>query len=227
MFDPTPNDPKLYELYGYWRTSATYRVRVALKLKGLDYREHFVDIDKGEQRSPEFLRINPLGGLPAFIEPGHPPLTQSLAILEFIEEAHPAHPLMPTDPHGRARVRSLCGMLAADTHPFVTPRVRKYLSAQPGFDDAAWRAWQINWFTTGLQAVESRLAHDDQTGAYCHGNAITLADIVLCSIPAVTQVFKITVPDIPTINRIVALCNTTDAFAEADPYKQHGAPKHT
>ncbi len=213
-----------YELFAFWRTSATYRVRVAMKMKGLTAHEHIIDLDRGDQREAGFLAINPMGAIPALIEAGHPPLTQSLAILEFLDETAPTPPLLPTDPHGRARVRSIAAMLAADTHPFVTPRVRRYLQSKGGFDDAAWRAWQIQWFTTGLQAVEQRLASEAQTGAFCHGDQVTLADIVLASIPAVMQVFKIEVAGTPTVDRIVALCNTLDAFAESAPHRQVGAP---
>ena len=145
------------ELFAYWRTSATFRVRVALNLKGLAATERFIDVDAGEHRSEAYLRINPLGAVPALVEGGQPPLTQSLAILEFLEELKPEPALLPRDLHGRARVRSLAGMLASDTHPLVTPRVRKYLSTNAGFDDAAVRAWMRHWFSTGLAAVEQRL----------------------------------------------------------------------
>jgi maleylacetoacetate isomerase len=213
-----------FELYGFWRSSATFRVRVALALKGLTARQHVVNLDAGEQRSAAFLGINPLGGLPVLIAPGQPPLTQSLAILEFLDETHPAPPLLPADPFGRARVRALAAMLTADTHPLITPRIRKYLTATGGFDDAAFRAWQINWFGTGLAAVERQLAGHPATGLFCHGDQVTIADICLSSIIAVMRVFKITVPDTPTIDRIVARCDALDAFAKADPMKQQGAP---
>ena len=213
------------ELYGFWRTSATYRVRAALNLKGLTAHERNVDLDAGAQLSPEFLAINPLGAIPALVQAGHPPLTQSLAILEFLDEIHPSPPLLPADAHGRARVRSLAAMLAADTHPLVTPRVRKYLQTKGGFDDAAVRAWMVHWFSTGLAAVEQRLASEAATGAFCHGDAVTIADICLCSITAMLRVFKITVADIPTIGRITAHCEALDAFAKADPVRQAGAPK--
>jgi maleylacetoacetate isomerase len=216
--------PAALELYAFWRTSATYRVRVALSLKGLSATEHIVDLDAGEQRSPEFLKINPLAAIPALIEQGHPPLTQSLAILEFLDEIAPTPPLLPADPHGRARVRSIAAMLAADTHPLITPRVKKYLTSSGGFDDAAWRAWQIHWFTTGLTAVEQRLAAEAQTGAFCHGDAVTMADICLASIIAVMRVFKIEVAGIPTVERIVARCEAMPAFANAAPSRQVGAP---
>lgn len=218
-----PDQPKL-DLYIYWRTSAGYRVRVALNLKGLKATEHFIDIDKGENREPAFLAINPLGAVPALLADGNPPITQSLAILEYLDEIAPTPPLLPTDPLGRARVRSLCSMLAADTHPLITPRIRKYLAAEAKFDPAQWKAWQTNWFTTGLQAVEHRLASEAATGTHCHGNTITMADITLASIPAVMKVFGIVVPNIPTIDRIVAQCLENPAFAAADPLKQTGAP---
>ncbi|KQW37574.1 maleylacetoacetate isomerase [Rhizobacter sp. Root404] len=222
-------DTARFELFSYWRTSATYRVRVAFNLKGIQPQEHNVDLDAGEQRGAAFLKINPMGAIPALVDhaPGASttPLTQSLAILEFIDEIHPAPPLLPADPHGRARVRSIAAMLAADTHPLVTPRVRKVLTTSGGFDDAAWRAWQIHWFTTGLQALEQRLAGDPQTGTFCHGDTPTLADICLASIIVVMRVFKIEVAGIPTVLRIMAACEALDAFAKADPMRQVGAPR--
>lgn len=213
-----------FELYAFWRTSATFRVRVALAMKGMNTHEHFVNMDAGEQRSPAYLAINPLGALPTLVEPGHAPITQSLAILEFLEETQPLPPLLPGDRHGRARVRSIAGMLAADTHPLITPRVRKYLSTSAGFDDEAWRAWQTHWFGTGLHAVEQRLASESATGTFCHGDQATMADICLASVVAVMRVLNITVPDTPTIDRIMARCDALETFARAQPNCQVGAP---
>ena len=218
-----------FELFSFWRTSATYRVRVAFNLKGVSPRERDVNIDAGEQRSEAFLEINPMGAIPALIDHGagesHTPLTQSLAILEFIDESFPTPPLLPSDAHGRARVRSLAALLAADTHPMITPRVKKYLMTSGGFDDAAWRAWQIHWFTTGLQAFEQRLVNEPGTGRFCHGETPTIADICLGSVVAVMRVFKIDVPAIPTVLRIMAACEELEAFAKADPQRQVGAPQ--
>lgn len=213
-----------FELYSYWRTSATYRVRVALNLKGLQAHERFVNVDAGEHRSEEFLRINPLAAIPALLVSGHKPLTQSLAILEFLDEFQPKPALLPTDIFARARVRSIAQMLAADTHPLITPRIKKHLMEAHGFDDVAWRSWQIKWFSTGLRAVEQRLASDSDTGRFCHGDTPTMADICLASIIAVMRVFKVTVDDIPTVDRIMAACEALDAFAKADPMRQVGAP---
>ena len=222
-------DDDRFELFSYWRTSATYRVRVALHAKGVKWRETNVDIDAGDQHGEAFRRVNPLGGIPALIDhaPGHSavPLTQSLAILEFLDEVYPHPPLLPADAHGRARVRSLAQMLAVDTHPLITPRVRKYLTTAGGFDADAWRAWQIQWFGTGLRAVEQRLASEPGTGRFCHGDTPTIADICLASIFAVMRVFKIDFDDLPTARRIVAECEQLEAFAAADPSRQAGAPQ--
>lgn len=216
--------PAPLELFAYWRTSATFRVRVALRLKGLSYVERFVDVDAGQHRSDAYLAINPLGAVPALVETGYPPLTQSLAILEFLEELQPEPALLPADLHGRARVRSLAGMLASDTHPLVTPRVRKYLASSAGFDDAAVRAWMRHWFSTGLAAVEQRLATEQATGRFCHGDTPTFADITLASIIAVTRLFKLDFDGLPTIDRIITQCDALDAFAQAAPLRQQGAP---
>ncbi len=223
------NAPARFELYSFWRTSATYRVRVAFNLKGVQPHERNVNIDAGEQRSEAFLKINPLGAIPALLDneagANAVPMTQSLAILEFLDETYPSPALLPSDPHGRARVRSLAAMLVADTHPLITPRIKKYLTTTGGFDDAAWRAWQIQWFTTGLQAFEQRLASEPGTGTYCHGESVTLADICLASIIVVMRVFKIEVANIPTVTRIMASCEQLEAFAKAAPARQHGAPQ--
>jgi maleylacetoacetate isomerase len=217
-----------FELYAFWRTSATYRVRVALNLKGLASNEHIVNLDAGENRSPAFLAINPMGAIPALIDRAHgspsEPITQSQAILEFLEEAHPATPLLPADLHGRARVRSLTAMMVADTHPLVTGRIKKYLVGKNFMDDAAFKAWQTHWFTTGLQAFEQRLSTESATGTYCHGESITMADICLASIIVVMRVFKIEVADIPHIDRIMAVLDANGAFAKASPMNQIGAP---
>ena len=213
-----------YELFAYWRTSAAYRVRVALNMKGVAAREHQINLDAGEQGGEAFLKINPLAAIPALVEPGHAPLTQSLAILEFLDERHPDPPLLPSDPYGRARVRSLALMLAADTHPLITGRIKKYLTGAGGFDDAAWRAWQIHWFGVGLQAFERRLSSEAETGAFCHGDQPGLADVCLASILVVARIFKIAVPDIPTIDRIFERCEALPAFAKAEPSRQIGAP---
>jgi len=214
-----------FELFAFWRSSAAFRVRVALNLKGLSAHEQNIDLDAGEQRDAEFLKISPLGSIPALVQDGHEPLTQSLAILEFLDELQPSPPLLPSDLYGRARVRSIASMCAADTHPLIVPRVKKYLQETGRFDDAAWRAWQIRWLGAGLAAVEQRLAGAPETGTFCHGDEPTMADICLGSIVAITRVFKIAIPDVPTIDRIMTACDQHPAFMKADPKRQAGAPK--
>jgi maleylacetoacetate isomerase len=213
-----------FELYAFWRTAATHRVRIALNLKGLTAQERFVDLDKGEHRSPEFLAINSAGAIPALVEDGHPPLTQSMAILEFIEEKVPNPPLLPSDLHGRARVRSISALLATDTNPMLTPRVRKYLMSNGGFDEAAWDAWQIHWMTSNLETLDRRLASESQTGKFCHGDTPTMADICLVSIVFRAQAMNIDIKRMPVIESIVNNCAALDAFARAHPLRQEGAP---
>ena len=222
-------DPARFELFAFWRTSATYRVRVAFNLKGVAPSEHFVNLDAGEQNEAAFLKINPMGAIPALIDHGdsqpQTPLTQSLAILEFLDEIYPTPPLLPADAHGRARVRSIAAMLAADTHPLITGRIKKYLTTIGKFDDTAWRNWQIHWFSSGLQALEKRLANESETGVFCHGDMPTQADICLASIIVVMRLFKIDVDGIPTVLRVMAACEQIESFAKADPNGQVGAPK--
>ena len=220
-------DKARFALFAFWRTSATYRVRVALNIKGLAADERVVNLDTGDQRSPAFLQVNPLGAIPALIDreaAAAAPITQSLAILEFLEEIHPNPALLPDTPHARARVRSLASMIVADTHPLIVPRVVKFLTETAHFDAGAIKAWRTHWFTTGLQAFERRLATDAATGAFCHGDSLTMADICLASIKVMLPIFKIDVPDTPIVDRIFAACEAHEAFAKAAPSRQFGAP---
>jgi maleylacetoacetate isomerase len=173
---------------------------------------------------PAYLQINPVGGLPTLMEAGHAPITQSLAILEFLEETQSLPTLLPPDRHGRARVRSLCGMLASDTHTLIMPRVKKYLVGDAGFDEAALRRWHTQWFGAGLAAPEQRLSIEPQTGLFCHGDTVGVADICLASVVAMMRMFKVELLCIPTIDRIMALCSSLDAFVRAEPARQVGAP---
>lgn len=213
-----------FELYAFWRTAATHRVRIALNLKGLVAHERFIDLDKGEQTSPEFLAISPAGVIPALIEEGHLPLTQSMAILEFLEEKVPNPPLLPSDLHGRARVRSISAMLVTDTNPLLPPRVKKYLMSHGGFEEAAWDAWQIHWLASNLESLERRLVSESQTGRFCHGDVPTMADICLVSLVFRAQAMQMDLSGMPTISGIVKRCSALDAFARAHPFLQEGAP---
>ena len=216
----------MLEMYGFWRSAATYRVRVALNLKGLAYKEMPIDLDLGEQDVAAFRAVNPQGAVPALIEDGLPPLTQSLSILEYLEELHPQPPLLPADPRGRARVRSLALGIAADSHPLIVPRVRRYLMEEAGFDASRWKAWQTQWFAEGLRTMEVRLAGEAGTGRFCHGDTPSFADLCLMSCINGVRAFKLDVAPMPTIERIVQACDALDAFASASPRLQAGAPAH-
>ena len=213
----------MIDLYGYWRSAASYRIRVALNFKRIPVHEIPINLDEGEQFAPEFLALNPQGALPALVEPGEPPLTQSLAILEYLEELHPEPPLLPKDPRGRARVRSLAAAIAADSHPLIVPRVRNYLMDREGFDQDQWRAWQTQWFGAGLQTVEARLA-DGLAGTFCHGDTPSFADLCLMSCLMGVRVFKLDVGPIPRVERIAGACLAMDEFQRADPRRQADCP---
>jgi maleylacetoacetate isomerase/maleylpyruvate isomerase len=171
------------KLYGFWRSLATYRVRVALALKGvkLDQPEIPVDILQGRQFDEAYRKLNPQSVVPALIVDGGPPLFQSMAILEYLEETHPKPALLPADARGRARVRGLAQICGSDGHPLQVPRIRKYLAQELGLDEAAVQRWVAHWSLKALQAVESHLAGEPETGRYCHGDAPTLADVCVAS----------------------------------------------
>jgi len=214
----------MIRMYGFWRSAASFRVRIALNLKGLAFSETMIDLDAGEQHAADYRAINPQAVVPSlFIDDG-PPLTQSLAILEYVEETHPAPPLLPSDPRGRARVRALALLWAADHHPLIVPRIRRYLAAELHLDEAARTAWIKHWFREGLAIGEQRLAGDNATGRYCHGDTPTFADLSLLSQAMGARGFEVDFADLPTITRIVETCLANDAFARALPMRQQGAP---
>ncbi len=217
--------PMPLEIYGYWRSNAMYRVRVALNLKGVAYREIPVNLDAGEQRRPDFLARNPMGAVPALLDGDLPPLTQSLALLEYIDELHPEPPLLPADPRGRARVRALAATVASDTHPLIVPRVRTYLTTTGGFDADAFRAWVTHWVGEGLTGLETSLGRSPETGRFCHGDRITMADICVTGLAMIGRVFKLDVPSTPVLGAIVDRCLAEEAFAKADPSRQPDAPQ--
>jgi maleylacetoacetate isomerase len=216
------------KLYGFWRSLASYRVRVTLDLKGLRAEEISIDLLKGKQSSPDYLAINPQGVVPALIpDDGGPPLFQSLAILEYLEETRPEPALLPKDARGRARVRGLALIAAADGHPLVVPRVRNYLEKEMKQDEAARNRWLGHWTMHALEAIESHLSKERETGRFCHGNTPTLADICLASqVIGALAYFNCDTATVPTAMRIYTQCMEIDAFARAHPLKQPGARPH-
>jgi maleylacetoacetate isomerase len=213
------------KLFSYWRSQATYRVRISLALKGLDVELSTLDLLKGDQFAEHYRTLNPEMVVPTLIDDGFPPLTQSLAILEFLEETHPDPPLLPADAHDRARVRALAQVLAMDAHPFIVPRVRKYLEQDLRLDEPTRMTWLKHWLDTGSRAVEAMLARDPRTGRFCHGDRPTIAD--LCLVAHLTSAKMLTggsVEAYPTAARIFATCMQLDAFARTHPLKQPDAP---
>ena len=214
----------MIKMYGFWRSIASFRVRAALNLKGLAYEEEMIDLLKGEQYAPAYRAINSQAALPTLIVDGGPPLTQSLAIIEYLEELHPNPPLLPPDALGRARVRSIALLLAADHHPLIVPRIRRHLAEVVGLDDDQVTAWILHWFREALVLAEARLAGDAATGEFCHGDAPTLADLCLVGQAVVARGFRIDTAQFPTVHRITDACLALDAFARAQPLRQPGAP---
>jgi maleylacetoacetate isomerase len=206
------------KLYTYWRSQATFRVRIALNLKRVSAETIELDILKGEQFSDQYRRLNPQTVVPSLIDGNGPPLVQSLAILEYLEERFPDPPLLPRDLRDRAYVRALALTLAADAHPFVTPRVRSYLENELHVDAPGRLRWMLHWMHAGLRAVETHLARDGRHGRNCLGDEPTMAD--LCLIPHVRSAQI--APDFdfapyPIAMRIFEHCMSLDAFRSVAP----------
>lgn len=210
-------------LYGYFRSSAAYRVRIALNLKGLAYDQTFVHLAKLEQLAESFAAINPQKLLPVLRVDGGQLLTQSLAIIEYLEETHPEPALLPKNPLERARVRALALAVACEIHPINNPRVLRYLTGKLGVSEAQRDDWYRHWVEEGLQAVEQMLVSSPQTGRFCHGDTPTLAD--LCLVPQVAngRRFKADLSACPTVLRIDAECQKLKPFADAAPARQPDA----
>lgn len=212
-------------LYGYWRSSAAYRVRIALNLKGLDYVTRPVHLlrDGGEQHGADYRRLNPQELVPCLLD-GERVVSQSLAIMEYLDETWPQPPLLPADAAGRARVRALALAVACDIHPLGNLRVLQYLQGTLGAGDEAKQAWSRHWISSGFDALEAMLAGNTATGRYCHGDTPGLADA--CLVPQAYNAlrWKLSLERWPTIARIHAACLALDAFQRAAPEVQADAP---
>ena len=212
-------------LYGYWRSTAAYRVRIALNLKGLAFENRPVHLVRGggEQHAPAYAALNPLELVPS-LRDGERTLTQSLAIMEYLDETRPEPPLLPADAEGRARVRALAQLVACDIHPLGNLRVLQYLERELGVGEAQRGAWSRHWIATGFAALEAMLAGNAATGRYCHGDTPGLADA--CLVPQVYNArrWKLPLDDYPTIRRIDEACGELEAFRLAAPEAQEDAP---
>jgi maleylacetoacetate isomerase/maleylpyruvate isomerase len=212
------------KLFSFWRSLATFRVRIALNLKGLTPDEIVeVNLMKGDQREDAFRKVNPMMAIPALVEDDGTVLFESLAILEYLDETHPNPPLLPREPKARARTRGLAQIIACDTHPLIVPRVREYLAHEYKIDEPGVLKWGHHWHTQSLTALEAHLK-SPQTGRYCQGDQVTMADICLAGQAAGASYFKCDLAPYPTVKRIVDELFTIDAFARAHPLKQPGAP---
>ena len=212
------------QLYSFWRSQAAFRVRIALGLKGLEAEMTYVDLFKGAQCRPSYRQVNPAMLLPTLIDGEGPPLVQSLAILEYLDEVYPEPRLLPKDPRDRAHVRALAYTVAVDAHPFVVPRVRNYLQSELRLDEPARMRWLQYWLDSATRVVEEMLSNDARTGRFCYGDGPTLADV--CLVPHLTSaqmLYNCHFDSQPTVRRILVECMKIRAFTAAHPSNQADA----
>ena len=208
-------------LHSFWLSLATYRVRVALNLKRVAFEERAHDLTQGEQHLPDFQKLNPAKAVPALQGGTRQPLTQSLAIVEWLDESYPMPPLLPADAEGRAKVRALFLLHAADTHPLAVPRVQARLVSQFGADDAARRDWAAHWYREGLAAYEAQLAPN---ATRCHVEALSIADLALASHLIGAERFGVDLARFPRVAAVGQSLFAIPEFAAAHPRLQMGAP---
>ncbi|MBI5901366.1 MAG: maleylacetoacetate isomerase [Rhodocyclales bacterium] len=213
------------KLYSYFRSSASFRVRIALALKGLSYDYIPVHLVKegGQQFAADFRAKNPAALVPVLEDDAGQLLTQSLAIIEYLDETRPEPPLLPADAAGRARVRALALSIACEIHPLNNLRVLAYLSKTLGVSEDQKNVWYRHWVETGLATVDAMLSGDGRTGTYCHGEMPTLADVVLVPQIFNAQRFNCRLDHVPTVMRIHQHCLTLPAFARSVPAEQPDA----
>jgi len=209
-------------LHNYFRSSTSLRVRIVLALKGLDYEYAGYALLDNAHKQESFLSLNPQGLVPALQTPDGV-IAQSMAIMEYLDEVHPAPALLPDTPIARARVRSLAQIVAMDIHPINNLRLLQYIRTEFGADDAAVKDWFQQWANEGFAALESRLTDEPETGRFCHGDTVSLADVCLVSQAVNNRRFDISLDAYPTIERIVTQCLALPAFAQAMPDKQPDA----
>jgi maleylacetoacetate isomerase/maleylpyruvate isomerase len=213
------------KFYSFWRSLASFRVRIALNIKQIVPDEIVnVDLLKGEQRGDAYRKVNPQMLLPALLDGEGPILFQSIAIMEYLDETHPLPRLLPADPRGRARVRALALINAADSHPLMVPRVRNFMEHELKLDEPTRERWIRHWIGEGLAAMEGHLSRDKETGKFAHGDSVTMADICVAAQVTGAGFFKVDVAPYPTVMRIATSCMELAPFAKAHPLKQPGAP---
>ena len=208
----------MLQLHDYWRSSASYRVRIALEWKRIPFARVPVHLlrDGGQQHAPAYRALNPQGLVPTLVD-GAVVIPQSLAILEYLEETHPDPPLLPRDAGGRARVRGLALAIACETHPLQNNRITAYLGERFGANDEAKHEWNKHWIQSGLRSVEARLAGDSATGRFSHGDAPSLADCLV--VPQLYNAVRYgcDLSGMPTLLRVRDACLALEAFQRAMP----------
>jgi maleylacetoacetate isomerase len=209
------------KLYTYFRSSAAFRVRIALNLKGLAYEPVFVHLAKGEHRAPAYAKVNPQALLPTLELDDGTRLTQSLAIIEYLDERHPQKPLVPKDAQQRARVRSLSYLIASEIHPLNNLRVLQHLKRALGQNEEQVNAWYRHWIADGLAKLESELAGN--TGKFCHGDQPTMADCCLAPQIFNAKRYSCDLAPYPNTMRAFEACMKLEAFDRAQPSKQPDA----
>lgn len=213
-----------FTLYGYWRSGAVYRVRIALNLKGIEYLDQPISLVGSEQRSDSYSAINPQQLVPT-LKHGERVIRQSMAIMEYLDEFQPEPAIMPTTARERARVRALALAVACDIHPLQNLRVLKYLETELGASEAQRAAWVQHWISSGLAAIETLLESNPGTADFCEGDAPTIADCCLIPQLATSTRFGVDWSGYANINRIARNCAALDAFERAKPEFQLDAPK--
>jgi maleylpyruvate isomerase len=211
-----------FRLHSFFRSSTSFRVRAALNLKGIAFDQATYALRKGEQRSPAYLELNPQGLVPSLETPDGI-ITQSLAIIEWLDEVYPEPALLPRDPWGRARVRSLAQIIAVDIHPINNLRVLQYLGQTFGADEAQQAEWFRHWVDAAFHALETRLSTEPKTGRFCHGDAPGLADLCLAAQVLNNARFAVNMTPYPTIQRIHDNCMALASFEAASPMNQPDA----
>jgi len=210
------------KLFTYFRSQASFRVRIALNIKGLKREDTFLHLEHGDQYELGYKKLNPQAVVPTLFDGDHK-LFQSMAILEYLEETHPNPPLLPRDPLARAWVRGLALINVADSHPLIVPRIRNYLTQTFRVSDAQRLAWIQHWLGLGLQAMENLLAEHKESGKFCHGDAPTFADICLVTQVFPATMFKVDLQPYKRVMRVYETCMAMPAFDQASPPKQPDA----
>jgi maleylacetoacetate isomerase len=210
------------KLYTYYRSQASFRVRIALNLKGLAHDDTFLHLEKGDQFAAEYKALNPQMVVPTLID-GDVKLFQSLAILEYLDEKYPEPPLLPADVAARAWVRGLALINIADSHPLIVPRVRHYLLDELQVGQEKMLGWIQHWLGAGLAAMEALLAEHGESGGFCHGEWPTIADIALVTQVTPARTFECDLAPYKRVMRVYDSCMAIPAFADAHPSKQPDA----